>query len=236
MAQTTEQPNTQSTTHPAPNTPLVAFFEEQTLTALGLTGASVHARIHYHETSLPKRGIDALMSKLPKISSDPVPLDLDLYCLVYDKQHTLIDQIWYGNLRNADESIRHKGDGLVGASNFDESLIAQEEIWLRPDELSAQCQRVVFVLCSYHGQPIRLANKGVAKLVDNEQNLAHSVELAALAKDAQAVILWQLVRQGDDFLVSAPLHPLAGIKKGDQQLKQISQAVAAWLGQDSTRW
>lgn len=225
---------TQTSTTPAPSAPLIEFFEDQKLNHLGLTGSSLHACVDYDETLVPKRGLDALLGKLPLGSSAPLSMDIDLYCLVFDRQHQLLEQIWYGNLRNDSASIRHKGDALIGAQCFEDSLISQEEIWIRPNELDEQCHQLVFVMASYHNQPLRLANKGIATFRDNEYNIAHRIELSQLDKKTCAIIAWQLTRDGGDFRLSAPLAALDGYQSKNSD--NLATAVKDWLKSHQQRW
>ncbi len=217
------------------DTPLQTQFNAQTLTELMLVGTSLLATVRYHETSLPKRGMDALLGKLPLIGSAPIAMDLDLSCLLFDKQFGLVDMVWYGKLRTDDEAIRHGGDALSGAKSFEDSLINQEEIRIRPDEIDERIAHMVFVLTSHHNQPIRLAKKGVASLMDNEQNIAHSVLLDTLPKSCQAVLTWHLAKDGADWRIDAPLLPLTINRQSDKQPQALIQQVTSLLS-GQTRW
>lgn len=208
---------------------------DKTLNALGLMGTSLLACVRYHKTELPKRGLAALLSRLPKMSRKPVAMDLDLACLIYDHSHQLIDHVWYGKLRNSNESIRHAGDALTGARDFEESLINQEEIRIRPDELPDDISRLVFVLTSYHDQPIRLAQKGIATLMDNEGNIAHSFDTTTAERTTQAILLWQLDKNGTDFVLSCPLKSLPAQSIQDKSIEALDQNVRTLLD-TSQRW
>ena len=108
-------------------------------------GNTLTVGVNYHFTSLEKQGLAALAAKLPMISDAPVAMDVDLSCFVLDKKMSAIDVIWYGNLRNANESIRHQGDALIGAKSFEDSLIPQEQILIKLDKLPERAHHLVFV-------------------------------------------------------------------------------------------
>lgn len=215
--------------------PLQTQFNPQTLTELMLVGTSLLAAVRYHDTPLPKRGFDALLGKLPLVGNAPISIDLDLSCLLFDQQYELLDLVWYGKLRTDNEAIRHSGDALSGAKSFEDSLINQEEIRIRPDELDCHIAHMVFVLTSHHNQPIRLAKKGMAILMDNEQNIAHSIKLDTLPRKCQAVLMWHLSKDGDDWRIDAPALPLSISRQSDKEPQALVGQVASLLN-STTRW
>lgn len=227
-------------TNPNQHTDLQAFFEPSSLTSLGLIGSSICACLRYHDTALPKRGAAAWLGKLPILKSlpafdkKPVPMDVDLACLAFDASFGVLEKIWYGNLRSGDEVIRHDGDALVGARNFEENLINQEEIRVRIDALNPQIHQLVFVLSSHHDQPLHLAKKGAVFLMDNEQHIAHSVDLATL-NGVQSLILWTLTRTGNDWQLSAPMHTLPATRH-DKHIDNIALAVQDYLRKQTQAW
>ena len=117
-------------------------------------------------------------------------MDIDLSCFVYDKAFNILETIWYGNLRNANESIRHHGDALVGAKSFDDSLIQQEQIQIKLDKLLKEAHHLVFVLSSYHNQPLKKAKKKACYTLVIKKRLRHLV--SALTKSNQTANHWRL--------------------------------------------
>lgn len=187
---------------------LTSFFEPQTLSQLNITGHHLIASVSYHRTKLPKTGIIAKLCSVFKKPADKVDMDIDLACVVFDKNREPIDTIWYGKLRNHNQSIRHAGDALIGADSFEKTLINQEQITVRLTELSDQIAHMVFVIQSHHKQPLNLADHGVFELKDNDGNLVHKYNAAALERGTQAVMAWYLKRDGDDWRVSAPFDAI----------------------------
>lgn len=203
-------------------------FEAKTLTQLGILGIGLKACVSYLDSEFEKMGMDALLTKLPILKtltpfkSQTRSMDIDLSCVVLDKSGYVLDTIWYGNLRNDNESLRHTGDGLSGAKNFAESLINQEEIHVRLHELSNNAHHVLFFISSYHHHDLCHAKKGMGELMDNEGILIHKFLFDGLSKKGRAVIAWHIKRQGDDFLIDAPLMPIE-IPKTDPD--NFSQAI-----------
>lgn len=195
-------------------TTLTAYFTPKTLTQLGVTGTSLHACLSYASTSFKKGGMHRLWRKLPVIKSltpvkdNRVQMDLDLSCVVLDAQKNVLDVVWYGRLSDDANSICHDGDALMGAVDFEDSLHHQEQICIYLSDLPSHVHELCFFVSSYHKQDLCLANKGFLKLIDNEHHTLHKHPLSEFAKDTKAVLVWQLIRQSDDFLLKAPLSPV----------------------------
>lgn len=191
---------------------LKQHFTPQTLTQLNMVGVNLIVGISYQHISFDKTGKDALLTKLPILKgltpfkTTTYAMDIDLSCVVLDKMSQVLDIIWYGNLRNHNQSIRHGGDALSGADNFEQSLINQEEIHIRLNQLDDKACHLVFFINSHHQNALCQAPKGISELGDNEEHLAYKVPFCSLDKDASAVLAWHIQRQEMDFLVSAPFN------------------------------
>ncbi|MDO4896868.1 MAG: TerD family protein [Moraxella sp.] len=196
------------------NSSLSSYFSPKTLTQFGVTGISLVASVSYMNTSFKKGGINPLLRKIPIIKNlTPVKecmieMDLDLSCVVLDDKKNIIDVIWYGQLSNHDDSIYHGGDGLMGAMDFEQRLHHQEQIHVRLSQLSKNAHELLFFVSSYHFHDLCLANKGVLKLSDNENNTIHKYHLSDIQKGIHAVLAWRILRQSDDFLIKAPFAPV----------------------------
>ena len=196
------------------NVPLKKKLPPKTFSELGIIGVNLFVSIAYSDTQFEKTGIQALLGKLPVLKnltpfkSPMCSMDIDLSCVALDRQGKALDVIWYGNLRNDTQSIRHSGDGLCGASNFEESLTCQEEIAIRLTQLDDDIHHLVFFVSSYHNNALAFAQKGLVKMADNEGNIAHKFYLDSLDKTTSAIIAWHIQRQGDDFVLAMPLKKI----------------------------
>lgn len=217
---------------------LQTYFKAQTLTELGLDGVSLSVCLHYQDTRLPKQGLAAILGKLPlpMTNSRPVAMDIDLGCVLFDQSYQPLDLIWYARLRNDNESIRHSGDALIGSRNFEESLIHQEQIRLRPDEIEKQVYHIAFVVSSYRNQDLNLANKGSLQFLDNENHSAHSLELASLPKNCQTLLAWVLSRYDQDWQLQAPMLPLNTTRQSHKRLDLLANQIGHKLLEASSRW
>lgn len=200
-------------------------------------GHTVTVGVSCHFTSLEKQGLSALLAKLPLVDEAPVAMDIDLSCFVYDKAFNILETIWYGNLRNANESIRHHGDALVGAKSFDDSLIQQEQIQIKLDKLLKEAHHLVFVLSSYHNQPLQKAKKGMLYFGDKETPKAFSISFDQIEPDCQSLAAWQLSCYRGDWELSAPMVDIKLTKLSDKSLDTLTNAVTTHIqSAQSKRW
>ncbi|MDB5477607.1 MAG: putative tellurium resistance protein TerD [Alphaproteobacteria bacterium] len=72
--------------------------------------------------------------------------DLDLSCVVYDKNNDRIDCIWYAELSSKDGAIRHKGDDTVGWHEGDD-----EAVIVDLNQLTEEARTLFFVISSFSG-------------------------------------------------------------------------------------
>lgn len=200
------------------HTPLEAFATPKTLTELGIIGKHLLVKLSYGDTLLDKTGSSAWLGKLP-ITKKLTPfkakqhsMDIDLSCVALDNVGEVLSVIWYGNLRNANQSIRHTGDTLRGSVDFEESLQPQESIWVRLQELPENVAHLVFVVSSEHD--LSLAHKGMVVLADDEKHHAQKIDFQHLNASTKTIIAWHVQRKAEDFVVQikaehAHLNPKA---------------------------
>jgi tellurium resistance protein TerZ len=88
-------------------------------------------------------------------------VDLDASCLLFDASGTLVDQVWFRQLRTADGAVQHTGDNLTGAGEGDD-----ESIIVELGRLPASVQTLVFVVNSFTGQNFSQIENAFCRLVD----------------------------------------------------------------------
>jgi len=88
-------------------------------------------------------------------------IDLDASCLLFDARGTLVDQVWFRQLRTADGAVQHTGDNLTGAGEGDD-----ESIIVELGQLPASVQTLVFVVNSFTGQNFSQIENAFCRLVD----------------------------------------------------------------------
>jgi tellurium resistance protein TerZ len=88
-------------------------------------------------------------------------IDLDASCLLFDAAGTLVDQVWFNQLRSADGAVQHTGDNRTGAGEGDD-----ESIIVELGQLPAAVQTLVFVVNSFTGQNFSQIENAFCRLVD----------------------------------------------------------------------
>jgi tellurium resistance protein TerZ len=88
-------------------------------------------------------------------------IDLDASALLFDAAGTLVDQVWFRQLRTADGAVQHTGDNLTGAGEGDD-----ESIIVELGKLPASVQTLVFVVNSFTGQNFSQIENAFCRLVD----------------------------------------------------------------------
>ncbi len=195
--------------------PLIAHFESRSLLELGIDTHQLIVSSHHQPTFLPKTGMQAMLAKLPWGKDEPVAMDIDISCGLYDSDGNLIEVVWYGNIRSNEEAVRHKGDTFIGMNKDYNPSVVKEVLGVRLLKLPAIVHRLVFFVHSYHQQPLKLATFGRLELSDSEFHLIHELSFESLDEDVYGLAVWQLVRTLDDWQVSAPMIALKAKNAGE---------------------
>lgn len=222
------------TTQDAPT--LKKLFKPQTLTQLGVIGTSLVVSIEYEETTFAKTGGQALLHKLPiaknltPFKSSTQSMDVDLSCVTLDRAGNVLETIWYGKLRNENQSIRHAGDALCGAVATKHSPLIQEDIRIRLQELDDTIHHLIFFISSYHKHALNHAKKGMTKITDNEGNVAHKFHFDSIDKGVTCLIAWHIKRHENDFLIGTPLKEVTMTTKHSKSfVKDLADLASAYL-------
>jgi tellurium resistance protein TerZ len=84
------------------------------------------------------------------LSKTKEAVDLDASCALFNDAKSLLDVVYFGNLRSKDSAIRHSGDDLTGDMGGDDGL-DNEVITVDFSRLSPDVAHVAFVLNSFRG-------------------------------------------------------------------------------------
>lgn len=132
------------------------------------------------KVSLAKRGGGSLtvvrmglgwdaVKKRGLFGSKAQSIDLDASALLFDAGNTLVDAVWFRQLRSQDGSVQHTGDNLTGAGEGDD-----ESIIVDLTRLSTAVTQIVFTVNSFTGQDFSQIENAFCRLVDEttDQELA----------------------------------------------------------------
>ena len=105
-------------------------------------------------------GWDAVKKK-GLFGSKSQSIDLDASALLFDGRGSLVDQVWFQQLRSADGSLVHTGDNRTGAGDGDD-----ESILVDLTSVPAAVTSLVFVVNSFTGQDFSQIENAYCRLVD----------------------------------------------------------------------
>lgn len=200
-----------------PNTsPLLS----DTLTALGLDTEILFFALNFDFTPPePKK-----KSKLSRLKQNQGTMDIDIACVLYDDNCTIVDMVWFKQLRDQAESVRHQGDSLNGKDRGEQAMyhapLDQEQIRLYMDKIPAHVRHLGFIASSYYGQPLGKVKAGEMHLSNDEGNRAFGVNLKHLPRDCHTVWVAHLRREIEDWHLTLQNLPLTenDIPKAAQQV------------------
>lgn len=132
-------------------------------------------------------------------------IDLDASALLFDAQGTLVDQVWFRQLRSKDGSVQHTGDNLTGAGEGDD-----ESIRVDLTALPAAVQTIIFTVNSFTGQDFSQIENAFCRLIDesNEAEIAR-YDLSGSGRH-NAQIMAKVTRDGSGWSMTALGIPASG--------------------------
>ncbi|WP_350558580.1 TerD family protein [Psychrobacter sp. CAL346-MNA-CIBAN-0220] len=189
------------------------------LTALGLSADTLFFALNYDFTPPEAKGIKK------RLKQNQGAIDIDIACVLYDDNCTIDDMVWFKQLRDKTESVRHQGDSLNGKDRGEQAMyhapLDQEQIRLYLNHIPAHVSHIGLIASSYYGQPLAKVKEGEIHLSDDEGNRAFEVNLKQLPRDCSAIWVASLRREVDDWHLTLQNLPLA-----DNDLQKAAQQVA----------
>lgn len=182
-----------STQSPTSIPPLADVPTSQLLSELPIQGNTLLFGLNFKYTEVPKKGL------INRFKKNTLSLDIDLSCILFNKQLKIIDRVWFKKLRDDSAAIRHQGDSINGkdrgsAAEIDRN-IDMETIELRLGRLPEQVTHLALIVSSYNGYPIRQVERGNIYLSDDEGNEFYAADLTLLNNDCAAQCVAILSRE-----------------------------------------
>lgn len=203
----------------APLLPTSPPLVSDSLSALGLKADTLFFGLNYQFTKTEPKGM------MKRFKQNQGAIDLDLACVLYDDNCTINDIVWFKQLRDKNETVRHQGDSLNGKDRGEQAMyhapLDQEQIRLYLNKIPAHINQIGLMASSYYGQPFRAVNSGEIHLTDDEGNRAFEVSLKQLPRDCNAIWIASLRREVEDWHLTLQNLPLT-----DTDLKKAAQQVA----------
>jgi tellurium resistance protein TerZ len=92
-------------------------------------------------------------------------IDLDASCVLFDENKSMLDAVWFRQLKSKDGSIVHKGDNRTGDGDGDD-----EQIIVDLTKVPAQAKSIMFVVNSFTGQDFSEIENSFCRIVNHENN------------------------------------------------------------------
>ena len=189
------------------------------LSALGFATDRLFFAMNYQFTPPKATGLKKRLKQNDKA------IDVDIACVLYDDDCVIDDIVWFKQLRDKAESVRHQGDSLNGKDRGEQALynapLDQEQIRLYLDHIPAHIRHVAMIVHSYNQQPLAGVEAGEVHLSDDEYNRAFTVDLKQLPRDCYGLWVANLRRGVDDWYLTVQQLPLAA-----EDIEKLAQQVA----------
>ena len=176
--------------------------------------------VQWQKTQMPKSG---LYNKFKKRTQ---AMDIDLSCLLCNRYGEVIETVWFKNVRDKAQSVRHQGDELLGKKPFsaiddrkedadnnqstkvNDANLNQESMVLFLSKLPPQVFHVVMIVSSYHGYALSKAKEASCQLSDDEGNVISELAFTKLPTDTKALWFASLTRFADSWRYNPEHQPL----------------------------
>jgi stress response protein SCP2 len=190
--------------------------------------------VQWQQTQMPKSG---LYNKFKKRTQ---AIDIDLSCLLCNRYGEVIETVWFKNVRDKAQSVRHQGDELLGKKPFcaiddrkedadnnqstkvNDVNLNQESMVLFLSKLPPQVFHVVMIVSSYHGYALSKAKQASCQLSDDEGNVISELAFTKLATDTKALWFASLTRSADSWRYNTEHQPLDNNKMALME-KEVSE-------------
>ncbi len=176
--------------------------------------------VQWQQTQMPKSG---LYNKFKKRTQ---AIDIDLSCLLCNRYGEVIETVWFKNVRDKAQSVRHQGDELLGKKPFgamddrkqdpdnhqstkiNDANLNQESMVLFLSKLPPQVFHVVMIVSSYHGYALSKAKQASCQLSDDEGNVISELAFTKLPSNTKALWFASLTRSADSWRYNTEHQPL----------------------------
>ncbi|WP_218689009.1 TerD family protein [Psychrobacter sp. BF1] len=219
-------------------TPTPSPLLSDSLSALGLTAKTLFFSLNFDFSAPKPEGKD----KMKRFKQNQGALDLDIACVLYDDKCTIKDLVWFKQLRDEAQSVRHQGDSLNGKDRGQQALydapLDQEQIRLYLDKIPANITNIAMIANSYYGQAFKRVHAGEIHLSDDEGNRAFEVNLKQLPADCHTLWVASLRREVEDWHLTLQNLPLPAKNLSDaaqQVAHELARALPVQLSPLSAR-
>lgn len=125
-------------------------------------------------------------------------IDLDASCIMLDESRSVVDAVWFRQLRSHDGSIQHSGDNLTGDGDGDDEVIAVDLT-----RVPASVHTLVFTVNSYSRQGFSDVANASCRLVDETTNQEVATYDLSAKGPHTGMTMAKLYRNGAEWKLAA---------------------------------
>lgn len=167
------------------------------LSELPIHSSNLLFGLNFKHTKVPKSGL------INRFKNKTESMDIDLSCIIFAKNLSTIDTVWFKKLRDGSGAIRHQGDSLNGndrgeAAKIDRNIDV-ETIEIRLSRLPQTATHIALLVSSYKDHDLNKIERGNMYISDDEGNEIYASDLALLESNNSALCVAMLSRELDDW-------------------------------------
>lgn len=167
--------------------------------------ASIRLGVGWRMESQPVGFFDTLLGR-------DTAIDLDLACVLLDRQGQLLDQVWFKQVRSHDEAVRYQGDRVAGQASEALGQVRLEDletIDLDLDKVSDSVHSIWLAVACSTGHQFGDLSRAHCRLFERQRDAdgaefcnvslplypdSNTLLLARLQRDPLQLALWTLER------------------------------------------
>jgi len=146
-------------------------------------------------------------------------VDLDASCLVFDESKTMVDQIWFRQLKGMNGAVVHTGDNRTGAGEGDDEVIKVDL-----SSLPATVSSLVFTVNSFTGQDFNSIANAFCRVVDDTTGQELAKFTLSEAGSHTGLVMARLYRHNGEWKLHA-----VGEKTSGRTFHDMMPAITAAL-------
>lgn len=132
------------------------------------------------------------------LSTGQENIDLDTALIMLDANKSIVDAVYFGQLKSRDGSVQHSGDNLTGAGDGDDEIIH-----VNLAKVSANVHSLVFTISSFRGQSFENVENAFCRVVDANSNVEIAKYNLSQRGKYTALIVAKLYRHNGQWKMGA---------------------------------
>ena len=146
-----------------------------------------------------------------QIRTQKEDVDLDASCILYDASKTVVDTVFFQQLKSKDGSIVHSGDDRAGGGADTDP---NETIIVDLEKVPKNVQSIVFVVNSYSGETFRGIPSAFCNILDkSKQSEFARYDLVVSGGDVRGFIVAKVYRHNGEW----KFHAIGETASGTQR-------------------